>query len=93
MAADAVVLDVGSRQVRLSSPSRVLWPQLGITKLDLANYAIAVADAFLTANGDRPVALERYSEGVDGESFFSKNPPKGAPEWLRSVPVTFPSAR
>lgn len=94
---DAVVLDVPgpdvSRAVRVSSPGRVLWPEVGITKVDLANYAIAVADAFLTANGDRPVALERYSGGVDGESFFSKNPPKGAPEWLRSVPVTFPSAR
>jgi DNA ligase D len=93
----AVTLDVpgpaGARQVRVSSPDRVLWPEVGITKLDLANYAIAVSGAFLTANGDRPVALERYSEGVDGESFFSKNPPKGAPEWLRSVPVVFPSAR
>jgi DNA ligase D len=79
--------------VRLSSPDRVLWPEVGITKQGLAEYAIAVADAFLTANGDRPVALERYSEGVDGDSFFSKNPPKGAPEWLRSVPVVFPSAR
>ena len=93
----AVVLEVsgpsGSREVRLSSPDRILWPEIGITKLDLAHYAMAVASAFLGANGDRPVALERYSEGVDGESFFSKNPPKGAPEWLRSVPVTFPSAR
>jgi DNA ligase D len=93
----AVTLEVpgpsGTREVRLSSPDRVLWPEVGITKLDLAHYAIAVGDAFLTANGDRPVALERYSEGVDGESFFSKNPPKGAPEWLRSVPVTFPSGR
>lgn len=97
MAKDAVVLEVpgpaGSREVRLSSPDRVLWPAAGITKRGLAEYAIAVADAFLTANGDRPVALERYSEGVDGESFFSKNPPKGAPEWLRSVPVVFPSGR
>jgi DNA ligase D len=93
----AVTLEVpgpsGTREVRLSSPDRVLWSQAGITKLDLANFAIAVGEAFLSANGDRPVALERYSEGVDGESFFSKNPPKGAPEWLRSVPVTFPSGR
>lgn len=93
MAANAVMLTAGEREVRLSSPDRVLWPDVGITKQGLAEYAIAVADAFLTANGDRPVALERYSEGVDGESFFSKNPPKGAPEWLRSVPVVFPSAR
>ena len=84
MAAEATILEVpgpsGTREVRVSSPSRVLWPEVGITKLDLAKYHLAVADAFLTANGDRPVALERYSGGVDGESFFSKNPPKGAPE-------------
>ncbi len=93
MAANAILLQAGDREVRLSSPERVLWPEPGITKQGLAEYAIAVADAFLAANGDRPVALERYSEGVDGDSFFSKNPPKGAPEWLRSVPVVFPSAR
>ncbi len=97
MAAEATTLEVagpnGVREMRVSSPSRVLWPEVGITKLDLAKYHVTVADAFLAANGDRPVALERYSEGVDGESFFSKSPPKGAPEWLRSVPVVFPSAR
>jgi DNA ligase D len=93
MAGTPVQLEVAGRTVRLSSPDRVLWPEVGITKQGLAEYAIAVADAFLVANGDRPVALERYSEGVDGDSFFSKNPPKGAPEWLRSVPVVFPSAR
>jgi DNA ligase D len=97
MVAEATTLEVpgpsGVREMRVSSPSRVLWPEVGITKLDLAKYHIAVADAFLTANGDRPVALERYSEGVDGESFFSKNPPKGAPDFMRSVPVVFPSAR
>ncbi|MEO8528882.1 MAG: ATP-dependent DNA ligase, partial [Pseudolysinimonas sp.] len=97
MAADTVILEVpgpfGVREVRVSSPDRVLFPQVGITKLDLAKYAIAVAEAFLAANGDRPVALERYSDGVEGESFFSKNPPKGAPDYLRSVPVIFPSAR
>ncbi len=51
------------------------------------------ADAFLAANGDRPVALERYGDGIEGESFFSKNPPKGMPDWIRTVPVVFPSAR
>lgn len=93
MAGTPVELEVAGRTVRLSSPDRVLWPEVGITKRGLAEYAIATASAFLAANGDRPVALERYSAGVDGESFFSKNPPKGAPEWLRSVPVVFPSAR
>jgi DNA ligase D len=97
MASEAVVLDVdgpnGKREVRISSPSRILWPDPGITKLDLANYIVAVGEAFVTANGDRPVSLQRYPDGIDGEMFFSKNPPKGAPEYVRSVPVVYPSAR
>ena len=83
----------GARDVRISSPSRVLWPELGLTKLDLAHYLIEVQEAFLAANGDRPVSLQRFSGDVNGEQFFSKNPPKGAPDFVRSVPVVYPSGR
>lgn len=83
----------GDREVRISSPSRALWPDLGITKLDLARYLVDVGDAFVRANGDRPISLQRFPDGVDGEQFFSKNPPKGAPEYVRAVTVTYPSAR
>ena len=86
-------MQVGDHEVRLSSPSRVLWPEPGITKLDLARYIVDVGEAFVAVNGDRPVSLERYSDGVDGESFFSKNPPKGAPEYVDAVEVTYPSGR
>jgi DNA ligase D len=97
MASEAQVLHVdgphGVRDVRISSPNRVLWPELGITKLDLAKYIIDVGEAFIAANGSRPVSLQRFPEGVDGEQFFSKNPPKGAPDYVRSVTVTYPSGR
>ncbi|MCS5723329.1 non-homologous end-joining DNA ligase [Herbiconiux sp. CPCC 203407] len=97
MASEAVVLTVegphGVREVRVSSPSRVLWPEVGITKRELAEYLIAVGDAFVAANGDRPLSLERFPGGIDGERFFSKNPPKGAPDYVRAVPVTYPSGR
>ncbi|MCD2441890.1 non-homologous end-joining DNA ligase [Agromyces sp. SYSU K20354] len=97
MAADAIELTVpgphGDRAVRISSPTRVIWPEAGITKRELAEYLVAVGDAFVAANGDRPISLQRFPGGVDGEQFFSKNPPKGAPEWVRSVPVTYPSGR
>jgi DNA ligase D len=83
----------GPREMRVSSPSRVLWPELGLTKLDLARYFVDVGEAFIRANGDRPVALQRFSDTVDGEQFFSKNPPKGTPDFIRTVKVTFPSAR
>jgi DNA ligase D len=79
--------------MRVSSPSRVLWPEPGITKLELVEYFIAVSAAFLAANGDRPVSLQRFGGDVTGESYFSKNPPKGAPDWIRAVDVTYPSAR
>jgi DNA ligase D len=84
---------VDGREVRISSPDRVLWKDPGISKLDLAKYLVEVGEAFVTANGGRPVSLERYQSGVDGESFFSKNPPKGAPEFVDAVTVTYPSGR
>ncbi|MHA7277796.1 non-homologous end-joining DNA ligase [Arthrobacter sp. Hz1] len=97
MASEATVLSVdgphGTRNVRISSPGRELWPDLGITKLDLAKYLVEVGEAFVAANGDRPLALQRFKDGIGGEQFFSKNPPKGAPEYIRSVPVIYPSAR
>lgn len=83
----------GTRELRVSSPGRVLWPALGLTKLDLARYIVDVGDAFVAANGDRPVTLQRFSDSIDGEQFFSKNPPKGAPDFIRSVGVVYPSGR
>ena len=97
MSSDAVVLRVaaanGDREVRISSPDRVLWPRPGVTKLDLARYLVAVGDAFLAANGDRPLTLQRFPGGIDGEQFFSKNPPRGAPDYVQSVMVVYPSGR
>jgi bifunctional non-homologous end joining protein LigD len=83
----------GPRKMRISSPDRLLWPEAGITKLDLANYVLAVGPALLRALGDRPVTLERYPEGVGGEAFYSKNPPRGVPAFARAVPVIYPSGR
>ncbi len=93
MASERITLTVGDHEVGLSSPNRVLWPELGITKRELAEYAITVAEPFLRANGHRPVSLERYPDGVDGESFFSKNPPKGAPPFVDQVMCTYNSGR
>ena len=93
MASEATMVIVGNREVRVSSPSRILWGELGITKLDLAHYLVAVGAPFVEANGNRPISLQRFPDGVDGEQFFSKNPPKGAPDYVRSVSVTYPSGR
>ncbi|MGC5169056.1 non-homologous end-joining DNA ligase [Microbacterium sp. DT81.1] len=97
MASERITLTVpgphGEREVGLSSPHRVLWPELGITKRELAEYAIAVSGPFLAANGNRPVSLERFPETIDGESFFSKNPPKGTPDYVEAVTVRYNSGR
>ncbi len=97
MTREAIILPVGGpngeREVRISSPGRILWPEVGISKLDLARYIVEVGQAFVAANGDRPVTLQRFPDGIDGEQFFSKNPPKGAPEFVRSVMVVYPSGR
>lgn len=97
MASTAIQLEVpgpdGTRTLRLSSPDRVIWPTPGITKRELAEYLIAVGGAFVRANGDRPISLQRYSGDIDSDWFYSKNPPKGAPDFIRAVPVTYPSGR
>jgi DNA ligase D len=97
MASERITLTVpgpdGDREVGLSNPNRVLWPAIGITKHELAEYVIAVSGPFLEANGDRPVSLERFPDSIDGESFFSKNPPKGTPAYVEAVTVTYNSGR
>jgi DNA ligase D len=81
------------RDVRISSPDRVMWQDAGITKWDLATYVVSVQDGLMRALSDRPVTLQRFPEGIEGEEFFSKNPPRGVPQWARSVICTYPSAR
>jgi bifunctional non-homologous end joining protein LigD len=97
VATAAEVLEVdgpdGVRSVRLSSPDRLMWPEAGISKRDLARYAVDVGPALLRALADRPVTLQRFPDGVAGEAFYSKNPPRGTPPWVRTVPVTYPSGR
>ncbi|MFR9729295.1 non-homologous end-joining DNA ligase [Saccharopolyspora sp. MS10] len=93
MAASALELDVAGRTVRLSHPDKIYFPERGFTKLQVARYYLAVAEPLLRAIGDRPTTLKRFPGGVTGEPFYAKRVPKGAPEWVRSVRVTFPSGR
>ncbi|GAA2900523.1 non-homologous end-joining DNA ligase [Microbacterium esteraromaticum] len=100
MASQRVKLTVqdpdGERVVDLSSPNKVVWPTddgKGITKAEYADYVQQVAGAFLTSTGHRPVSLERFRDGIEGEQFFSKNPPKGTPDYVESVMCTYNSGR
>ena len=93
MSSSEAFVDVAGRSVRISSPDKIYYPAVGITKLDLATYYATVADAVFRALAERPVALNRFPDGVDGSSFYMKHAPKGLPDWVQTVQVTFPSGR
>jgi DNA ligase D len=83
----------GERVVRVSNPDKVYFPALGITKREVVDYYLSVAEPLLRAIGDRPTTLKRFVDGVDGEPFYQKRVPKGAPDWVRTATITFPSGR
>jgi bifunctional non-homologous end joining protein LigD len=89
----AEVLDVGGREVTISNPQKVLFPQPGYTKLDLAHYYIAVADGALRGAGGRPNMLVRYPDGIEAEHFYQKRAPKARPDWIDVIELSFPSGR
>jgi DNA ligase D len=93
MPSPSVELEVGSRLVRISNPDRVYFPTRGETKLDLANYYLSVGDGIVRALRERPCMLHRYPDGVTGEKIYQKRLPKGAPDWVETVEVRFPSGR
>ncbi|HEX3732390.1 MAG TPA: non-homologous end-joining DNA ligase [Mycobacteriales bacterium] len=83
---DGVVIDVGGKEVTISHPDKVFFPERGETKLDLVRYYQAVAEPLLAALGGRPLLMERYPHGAGGKSFFQKRV-KVAPEWLTTTEV------
>ncbi|WP_340681566.1 non-homologous end-joining DNA ligase [Amycolatopsis coloradensis] len=89
----AVEIEVGDRTVRVSNPDRVYFPARGETKLDLVRYYLAVGDGIVRALRERPCMLHRFPSGVSGEKVHQKRVPNGAPDWLQTVRVDFPSGR
>jgi bifunctional non-homologous end joining protein LigD len=87
------VLNVAGREVSISNPSKVLFPQPGYTKLDLARYYTAVSDGALRGAGGRPNVLVRYPDGITGEFFYQKRAPRARPSWIEVADVRFPSGR
>ncbi|RSN54539.1 ATP-dependent DNA ligase [Amycolatopsis sp. WAC 04182] len=86
-------IEVGDRTVRVSNPDRVYFPARGETKLDLVRYYLAVGDGIVRALRERPCMLHRFPSGVSGEKVHQKRVPNGAPDWLQTVRVDFPSGR
>ncbi len=93
MPREAIAIEAAGREVRLSNPRKVFFPERGNTKEDLARYYLEVADAAVRHLRERPTTLKRFVDGVGGDFFFQKRVPKGAPEWLETATVHFPSGR
>ena len=108
MAQDTTV-DAGGRELRVSSPDRVIFPATertpALTKLDVVEYYLAVAEGIMRALCRRPTTLERWPKGVfpgivlstrdgrPGDAFYQKRVPKGAPDYVQTASIRFPSGR
>jgi DNA ligase D-like protein (predicted polymerase) len=105
-ATPAIELPVGTRTVRLTSPDKLYFPEVGLTKRDVVEYVLAVGDGLFAALRDRPVTMERWPGGyrpdvtlstrtvANHDAFYQKRAPaKGMPDWVETVTVTFPSGR
>ena len=107
--AKATIVDAGGRDLRVSNPDRVIFPKTrqsgAVTKLDIVNYYLAVADGIVRALERRPTTLERWPKGVHpgivistrerggGDAFYQKRIPRGAPDYVETARIQFPSGR
>jgi len=108
-ASEEVIVDAAGRDLRLSNPGRVIFPATDssapLTKLDIVNYYLAVGDGIMRAVNRRPTTLERWPKGVHpgivlstrekggGDAFFQKRIPRGAPDYVQTAEIQFPSGR
>ena len=90
---EAITIEAAGREVRISSPSKVFFPEPGFTKLDLVNYYLECSEAVVLQLRERPTTMKRWVDGVSGEFFFQKRVPDTAPDWLNTATVSFPSGR
>jgi DNA ligase D-like protein (predicted polymerase) len=109
MPSDATIVEAGGRDLRVTSGDRVIFPategSAAVTKLDIVNYYLAVEDGIMRALSHRPTTLERWPKGVHpgivlstreqrgGDAFFQKRVPKGAPDYVETARIEFPSGR
>jgi DNA ligase D len=106
---DATYLDAGGRELRVTSPDRVIFPATErtgeVTKLQIVEYYLSVSEGILRALERRPTTLERWPKGVHpgivistrerggGDAFYQKRIPKGAPDYVETARIEFPSGR
>ncbi len=90
---ESVELEIDGQTVTITNPGKVFFPEIGLTKGQLVDYYLAVADGALRGVRDRPMALKRFVDGITGEAFFQKRAPKSVPDFVRTVELAFPSGR
>jgi DNA ligase D-like protein (predicted polymerase) len=90
---ERAVLVVAGRELAISNPGKVYFPEARITKLDVVRYYLAVAEGALRGSGDRPNVLVRYADGIRGDFFYQKRAPASRPDWIEVVALRFPSGR
>ncbi len=86
-------LEVGDRTITVTNPEKIYFPEAGLTKLDLVQYYISVAEGALRGVRGRPMVMKRFPGGATGEPFFQKRAPSNKPDWMRTALITFPSGR
>src|SRR2546422_8630934 len=79
------IAQVGKRQLELSNLTKLLFPDDHIVKAQLIEYYLKIAPTILAHVKGRPLSLVRFPDGIGGESFFQKNRPEWAPDWIEHV--------
>jgi DNA ligase D-like protein (predicted polymerase) len=87
------LLTIAGREVGISNPDKLFFPALGVTKLELVRYYLAVADGAVRGIARRPLILKRFPDGVEAEPFYQKRAPEHRPAWIRTAVFHFPSGR
>ncbi|MEO5312792.1 non-homologous end-joining DNA ligase [Pseudarthrobacter sp. CC12] len=87
----AEVLDIEGNEVRISSPDKVVFPDAGLTKLDLVRYYLAVSEGALRGASGRPMVLKRFPKGIDAEPFFQKRVPENHPPFIDTTTLHYAS--
>ena len=87
------ILELDGHEVAVSNPSKLYFPRAGITKLELVQYYLAVAEGAIRGVARRPMILKRFVNGAESEAFYQKRVDRGKPPWVKTAVFTFPSGR
>jgi DNA ligase D len=85
------IVAIDGREVRISSPDKVVFAERGETKLDLVKYYVGIAEPLMRTTRGRPLLMQRFPRGADGPSFFQKRVPDSVPDWLETTVVSTPN--